>query len=131
MALLLDTKYLPPTVSELVDVIGLVAALQLVECVGGTRIWVPQTVTQDHPLVKWIGQDAAEALADHVCGGELGVPRCADALRAARNTAICESRSKGVTVGRLALECGLTERQVFSILASAREADERQQDMFA
>ncbi|MCH8500172.1 MAG: hypothetical protein LAT63_16995 [Marinobacter sp.] len=130
MALVLDTRYLPSTIAELVDVIGLTPVLQLVERVGGTRVWVPQSVDDSHPLVTWIGREPAEALAAHICGGELSVPRCAEALRAARNSAICESRNQGMTVAQIALWAGLTERQVFSILASAREPDTEQQDLF-
>jgi chemotaxis response regulator CheB len=117
----LDPDALPESVQSLVEVIGLAATLKLVESHGGIRLWVPKRLEGaggGQALIDLIGQRAAEQLV-HVFGGDvLSVPRCVRAIRHQRDAEIRRRRAEGEPVARLAREHGLTERQVFSILAS-------------
>lgn len=119
---------LPASARDLAGLIGLPATLRLVEGWGGVmRLYVPKAVPQDHELARALGLEAARALS-RVFGGDYlpSVPRCADALRQARNRALLRRRAEGASPATLALEFGLTERQIWRLLAEAREAGVRQ-----
>lgn len=115
---------LPASARDLAGLIGLPATLRLVEGWGGVmRLYVPKDLAADHELARALGLEAARALVG-VYGGDYlpSVPRCADALRQARNRALLRRRAEGASPAVLALEFGLTERQVWNIFASARAA---------
>lgn len=120
---------LPPVARDLVEVIGLPAAVRLVEKWGGVRIYVPATVGEDHPLARMIGVDTARALCEYCAGELLAVPRAAAALREARNREIRARYADGESQARLARAYALTERQVRNILG-ARPVDSRQAALF-
>jgi len=129
----MDTDLLPPTAAQMVAVIGLEAVLALVEACGGARVYVPQpqALGVDHTLVRALGLDAAERLAAHYGGDAITVPRCLAALRGARNRAIRERHAGGARPPSLARRFGLTERQVYAILAAGEPTvDERQASLF-
>lgn len=117
---------LPPMAKEMAQVVGLRAALAVVEHWGGTRLCVPHRLTDDHPLMQVLGAEAAEQLAAHYRGETLTVPRAAAALRAALYDQIVQEYDGGEkTAGQLAREHRVTERWIFYIVARARR--ERQQ----
>lgn len=110
---------LPDSLQDVAQTIGLAAALRLVDAYGGlTRLYIPQAIPTDHHLVRTIGANAAQALCKVYGGDELrNIPRCTAAIRKVRDAEIRVRRSKGVAAARLALEYGLTERQIWTILA--------------
>ncbi|TGG92514.1 hypothetical protein E4656_13665 [Natronospirillum operosum] len=124
----LSADNLPESLAEIVDAIGLESALKLVEALPGVRVYVPQQMPADHQLVTILGQEAAMLLAEHFGGEALNVARCLHALRGVRNTEIWQARHLGAA--RLALRFGLTERQVYSILAQVH-ANQDQMDLFS
>lgn len=119
---------LPASARDLAGLIGLPATLRLVEKWGGVmRLYVPRDIAADHELARVLGLDAARALSARYDGDYLpSVPRCADALRQARNRALLRRRAEGASPAILALEFGITERQIWNILASARAAGPQQ-----
>lgn len=126
----IDVDQLPPSAAEIVSVVGVEAALRLVEAWGGVRLYVPQQMTEDHDLVNLLGGDSADQLASRFGGERIQVPRCLQALRAMRNARIRRARHDGATPAELALIHGLTERQIYAILAAEAEpADDRQQSL--
>lgn len=126
-----DVDQLPQTVAEISEIVGIDATLRLVEAWGGVRLYVPQQMPEDHLLVSTLGRDEAELLAEHYGGETILIPRCLAALRAVRNTHICNERDKGASIALLALRHHLTERQVYAILAAANTSvDDRQQSLF-
>ncbi len=129
MKLTLDD--LPDSLREVVDLIGLAATLKLVEHFGGrTQLYVPREIEPDHPIVQAIGITAARKLAT-VYGADAlrNIPRCAEGLRRIRNAEIHARR--GESAAALALEYGLTERQIWTIRAEDDEgADARQAALF-
>lgn len=125
----IDIDQLPQTAAEIVDAVGVDAALRLVEVWGGVRVYVPQRITDDHALVSTLGRGLAETLAARFGGEALNIPRCLHALRAVRNTRIRSERRQGDSPASLALRYGLTERQVYSILAADDAPDDRQSSL--
>lgn len=126
----IDIADLPPSAAEIVSAVGIEAALRLVDAWGGLRLYVPHYMTEDHSLVNLLGGDSADRLAAHFGGERIQVPRCLQALRAMRNARIRRARHDGATPAELALTHGLTERQIYAILAADTEsADDRQQSL--
>lgn len=126
----IDIDQLPQSAAEIVDVVGVEAALRLVEAWGGVRLYVPQQMPKDHLLVSTLGREEADELAARYGGESIQVPRCLHALRAVRNTRMRRERARGDSPALLALRYRLTERQVYSILANTAEPeDERQQTL--
>lgn len=125
-------RHLPPRAVELLDVIGLEPLRALVGRWGGTRLYVPQPVPPEHTLAHHLGAEAANALADRFGGDYLVVPRCAAALRAARDADIRRCYTGGESAARLARRHGLTERQIWRILSQPDPAsDELQLQLFS
>ncbi|AUN95894.1 Mor transcription activator family protein [Pseudazoarcus pumilus] len=123
--------HLPESVIELVEVVGMSAALAIVEARGGIRFYVPVRFDPDHWLSKLVGCEAAQALIDYAAGDEIEVPRCAAALAAARERLIAAEAESGRSRAELARAYGYTERGIRKLLrrAEARE-EERQADLF-
>ena len=118
---------LPASLRELCELIGLPAALRLVERWGGvTALYVPKNVPADHALARELGREAAVALSD-IYGGDYlrNIPRAAGALRAVRDRAILRMRADRMPPADIALATGLTERWVWEILRRGRDAREQ------
>lgn len=126
----LDIDQLPPAAAEIAELVGVEPTLRLIEAWGGVRLYVPQQMPEDHLLVSTLGRAEADALAERYGGETLNVPRCLHAMRAVRNGHIRRDRSAGVSPALLALRYGLTERQVYAIVAAVPQPqDERQQSL--
>lgn len=126
----IDITDLPSQAREIADVVGLGATAALVASYGGVRLYVPETIVPDHPLVHLIGIEAARLLAQRFGGDRIEVPRCADALRRVRNRALVED-AQHMSQRDLALKYHLTERAVRLIWRDAGlPADDRQASLF-
>jgi hypothetical protein len=53
------------TLKEIAGVIGVEATLKLAAARGGTRVFIPSTIKENHWLSKLLGFDCAAKLADH------------------------------------------------------------------
>lgn len=104
--------HLPASVRELVEVIGLAAALAIVEARGGVRLSVPTKATAEHWLAELIGLEALEALVAVYAREEIEVPRCAAALRALRERRIVAEFESGASNAELARKYQYTERGI-------------------
>jgi len=107
-----DLDRLPGRVAELADVIGLRAALTLVELRGGTRLAVPKKPAPGHWLVEHIGLDALTALCRYYGGETIEIDRCAAALRAGLEARIVRDYQDGASNSQLARRYGYTERGI-------------------
>jgi len=112
----LPVEFLPASVRELVDVVGVDAALAIVHERGGVRLCVPRYARTDHWLVTVVGIDALEALVEVYAGEEIDIPRCVDALRALREQQIYNDYIDGSTQAALARKYGYTERGIRKLL---------------
>lgn len=113
---------LPPSVREMVELIGLAPTLRLVEAYGGNVLRIPTggrdtgATGMRARLVELLGEEATDRLIASYGGERITVARCAAALRDRRDRRMIEDYGRGVAVSRLAREHCLTERQVRNIL---------------
>ncbi len=131
MKLALDD--LPESLRDVVALIGLPATLKLVEHFGGLiALYVPREIEAEHPIAQAIGITAARKLSGRYGTDCLrNIPRCVIGLRRIRDAEIHARRAAGESPARLALAFGLTERQVWSILAEIRDSsDDKQSALF-
>lgn len=118
----IDLADLPPSLADLARLIGLSRALALARARPGVRIYVPldEATLEDHWLTRLIGFEAAQKMVRHYGGdGHFLVPRAWRAALAARNRGIVRAYLAGASQRALALEHGLTERQICGIVAAA------------
>ena len=116
----IDPDCLPDSVREMAEVIGLDAALLVVRCYGGRRLWLPREMSADHHLAQAIGLAAARRLSAHYRLECLLIPTCKGALRALRNQQISQRYQAGEKAAALAREFGLHERMIWQIVAGQR-----------
>lgn len=126
----IDASLLPPSLADLVDVIGLAGVLKLVEAYPGVRCYVPFDFAIDHPLARAVGPDIARKLIAFMPGEQVKIPKCEAAIRAVRNREIRRRHAAGETVASLAIEFGLGESQTWAICAED-DTPSAQCDMFA
>jgi hypothetical protein len=108
----IDLDLLPGRVADLVEVIGLKAALVIVELRGGIRLTVPKKAAPDHWLVKHIGLEALERLSKVYGGETIEIDRCAAAMRAMLEARIAHEHDCGASNSELARRYGYTERGI-------------------
>ena len=125
---------LPEFLQEIVELIGFEATLRLVERFGGIRVWVPdrpRKLTEEHPLVIAVGIVAARKMCERFALEFLPIPKATAAIRHARNRQILHLyQVEGWTAARLARHFELTERQIYSILATPAPAESIQAALF-
>lgn len=132
---------LPASVRELLTVISAGGVVSLIRNRGGTRLAVPRTVDKAGQIRQWLNDSDTEKFCQYYGGLELNLPRCLDAMLAARNLLILEDKRAGLTLTDLALKYQMTERNVTNALRRAepnelqqwakRNAQWRQEDLFS
>lgn len=125
----INEELLPPSLRDIVALIGLPLAMKLVERHGGTRLFVPKLgVSHDHPLAHLLGHKAAKVLVENYGGEEhFDIPLALRALKAVRNTEIRAKRPY-TSASKLALEYRTTERNIRLICGEI--TDDRQDNLF-
>lgn len=111
---------LPESLRQLIELVGVAAALSLVRAFAGNVIQIP---VRSRPggmvrerLVHLMGVAAAERLIQAYAGERLPIPRCAQALRDARDREIIRAYDGGASVVTLTAQYALTDRQIRTIL---------------
>lgn len=117
-----DTLPLVGVLAELEGAVDREAALALAGRYGGRRVYVPETVTPQHPLARCIGESGAVWLCNTYGGRWVDVARCAHVERHLRNRRIAAARADGLTLRELGERFDLTPRQIINILASMEAA---------
>ncbi|MDC7787988.1 winged helix-turn-helix transcriptional regulator [Rhodoplanes sp. TEM] len=110
----------PPEVMRLAEVIGVPAALALIEAFPGLRVYVPKAPTER--IVSAIGTAAAAQLARAYGGEYLKVP-------SAKPWRVAIYRGRGLSYAEIARRTGLSEDGVWRILSRA-EMTSPQLDLF-
>ncbi len=107
---------------ELVDAIGMPAALKLIERFGGTRIALPlpANVHADNPVAQVIGVEPVRKLAALWGQERPYLPRAVAYLRRQRDRQL-RSDAQRLPIPQVALRYQLTERAVYLILANGEE----------
>lgn len=104
--------------------IGRESARKLVECFGGTALFVPKEITGRHKIAKAIGLEPAKQLSIYYFGTELSLPVSGARRRQVKKLA----EEPGATRQKVAIATGYSERQVYRIIGD--EDDDRQADLF-
>lgn len=112
---------LPDKALELVEVIGLEAALKLVKARRGTDIWIPATAHDTHWLAVLVGMAAFKKLVGRYGYTVLSVPSCGQAIKTARNAKLVAD-SGTLTHWQLAIKYQLNQRTVRRVLKHGRQA---------
>ena len=109
---------LPGEFRQVAGVIGLAAALALVQARGGSRLSVPGSIGAVHPLARMLGLPAAQALAKNFGGASILVPTSRGACRADRDRAARRDWTEGgMSLADLARRYGLAERRIRQIVS--------------
>lgn len=121
----LDT--LPNSIKELVEIVGITAAMTIVEQRGGIRLYVPIKVSKDHWLTS-IGQENFNALVKLYAGEEIEIPRCVEALTAVKHQMIKADADSGLTTTDIARKYNYTERGIRKAIRRAEQLEQSQKD---
>lgn len=104
----------------LVESIGETAALSLAMHFGGTRLYVPRTIGEHHPICAALGRADSDRLAEWAGGGSVDVPK-----QAARRDRMRRLHSRGsLTIAQIALETSFSERHIYRLLSADRDANQ-------
>lgn len=110
--------------AQIAEVLGDTEALTLARRFGGTRLYVPKIIGDNHPICAVLGRDTANRLAAWAGGGSLDIPK-----QAARRAHVRDLHSRGtLTISQIAVETSYTERHVYRLLRDA--GDDRQKSLF-
>lgn len=121
-----DVSHLPESAQRLVALIGLQAAVLLIERHGGKELTLYQRGDSVARLAASIGDEPTDALLRNFGSAPFNVPRCTAALKAVRNSRMLTDYDRLTSTERthsgreaihyLVENYGLTERQVWRIL---------------
>ena len=95
--------------SDLIGLLGEEAYLKLCEEFGGTRVYVPARLPDDHELIGAIGEEATRKLVDMYAPSAIRVPL-------ARRERAHKYRAQGFSHARIARKLGITETGVEKLL---------------
>ena len=124
------TIKLPASLDEVEAVIGNPATLALIKSFGGTTVRLPakRNISAANDIALVIGVDALSQLVAALGGARyVYLPRCAAGFREARDLEIIQ-RSKTESVDKLALQYGLCDRQIWTILK--KPINDQQENLF-
>lgn len=136
---------LPDAIQVLIRLIGLPAAVRLVEQLGGTTFPVALRKSRlgeirYEALSEVVGSEAADAITKHYGGDCLYIPRCVAALRElmhreirAEFDAMTHEHSAIHAVTRLAVQYRMSDRHVWRILKrpdANAQSPPKQDDLF-
>lgn len=127
-----ERLHLPPLLNEIAEVAGVVAALQIAEARGGTRVHFPARAPDGHWLVELVGREAADKLCVHFQvdrrrGNRVDVPLGPKNFYArARRQALALRDEKSVM--QIALELQVSDRVVRKWFED--RTDDRQGSLF-
>ena len=123
-----DITELPESVQDLIAIVGLSAAEVIVRERGGVRLCIPVKATANHWLAKLIGLENLTKLVNVYKREEIDIPRCAAAIRVARENEIAYSTKSNA---ELALEHGYTERGIRKLKRRVEGGyNDRQDELF-
>ena len=123
---------LPDSVAPIAEVIGVDAALKLVRTWPRTNatstsrgrvvIYVPITLTSEHPLIEIIGEANAQKLVERFRGELLFLASCASIVAKHRDRAILDAIEMGATTEKAARVLGVSLRHAYRIKRADKAA---------
>lgn len=110
------------TLDTLTDLIGAVAAVTLIERLGGTVVYIPAIPIAQSRLVLAIGHGPAARLCDVLSGSVLRLPSRLSQERARRRAAILYDLRRGLPPVEVATRHGVTDSHVRALRAQESTA---------
>lgn len=112
---------LPRLAQELVEVMGEVPAMQLINAMGGLYLCVPgwplkRPSTRFDRLVEIVGEEAAIKYSERWGDVEIQVPKCAAAMRLVRNRDITRRYEAGEPVQDICRRYDVSERHFWKLV---------------
>ncbi|MBF0415612.1 MAG: hypothetical protein HQL79_07570 [Magnetococcales bacterium] len=112
----LERCWLPQSAIDLIEVIGTVATLTLMQRYGGITLALPRSIGADHDLSRLIGHDAARKLVEHWGGDRVYIPKADNAVRCVRDQEMIRRYDAGDRPQELALEYKITDRHFWRVM---------------
>lgn len=118
---------LPAIITEIADAAGADAAWALVSQHGGTKVYIPQQVRQDHWLALLVGLDAARKICARMGGADIMLPH---ATRHRGRVALVEALRGGASLNDAARASGMTVRSASRARSKLGKSACNQGDLF-
>lgn len=128
-----QAEYLPKSMRELVELIGLEATLVLVDKWGGAYIDVPVHAKPNTAIGRLLGIDVLKKLVAVHGGTRMELPRCIAALNSIREASIIKDLQAGKSKKQLAMQYGYTVRGIRKLVRRVEARDgiaSNQQELF-
>ncbi len=122
----INASLLPGILREIAERIGVTATMAIVRQYGGVRLYIPQHIPDDHPLVKLVGWHHASALSESFGGETFEIARAEAAIREIRDAEI-RSQWPAMSQRELALKYSTTERNIRRILTGGDHNEDQMQ----
>jgi hypothetical protein len=111
----LPPELIPDRLQEISSYCGQQTAMVLMLNYPGQHVRIPKNPNPIHKMAELLGMPAFIKLCETYGNEIVTIPRAAKAIRALRNQRILAEFAKGETQASLALEYGLTQRQINKI----------------
>jgi hypothetical protein len=122
--------YLPAVLMLLLEVVGEDAMLKIAAELGGTRTSVGPTSRLKSPLERIVGARATDLIFERARRDgllRLDIPRMGRTLELRRHLRVLRLRAEGTMIAEIALVLGMTERNIYYILADDRATPDPRQ----
>lgn len=123
----IDESLLPESCLEWAEVVGVNNVLKIISKWGGTRVYVPVEIDEQHPIAQLIGLKSAEKLAAY-CGGDYLEPPMGLVAKLSVRNAQIKHESQVLSQSQLARKYHLTIRQIRNIVNDG--IDDEQMELF-
>lgn len=110
-----------PLIDLLGQVIGTVPTLRLLALFGARRLYVPETIPEDHPIARCLGAEAAHKLARQFGREQLDLPDGDEFARLRRVRRVAGLLRHGTPPRDVAMLIGISTKQVGRYRAEAEE----------
>jgi hypothetical protein len=116
------TRGIPPTVQEIIEVIGEAKALALMERFGRQRVTIPVDPPCVHPFLEVLTADEFIELCFRCGGWQWTIPAGENLKLRQRNRELADLRQQGAKIADLVARYQLTEARIFQILKEHKQS---------
>lgn len=125
-----DFNYLPSSLREIADTIGLDETLVFVEKLGGCHFLVPRTNREGLLWDNVLCENSRYKLIKDFGGCTFYLPKMSAHLRHVRDNKIKADRNSGLSLRELTIKYGLCDRRISDIINSAEKPKSKQLSLF-
>lgn len=118
-------EFVPASLLDVADTLGLSVALKLIAEFGGQELKFPRRPRPDHPIVKALGETDGYAVCEFLSGSMIYVPH---GRSGANRRAVEGLAEKGHSRGEIARILGISQRHVRRLANGEAKGRRRQDD---